>query len=426
MMDNFSNIESEQVLIGSILKRNDILAEAGAVLKPADFFSKANETVFKIMLQMYQGGIGIDPITVATQMSAEELKAVGGITYLSRAESAVETTLNHREHIKEIKKKSDTRSIAKALNDGLNMIQTDEPDEVVQHLQKKIIESQMNGSGGMITAKKTALEILEGEPEQSIMTGFKTLDWVMKGLKRGRVLTVAGRPGTGKTAFCLRMLDNLPTNERAIYFSLEMSRREITERLMAAQNYIKLDSIINKKFTESDREKIKGSKLMRYDNIVIDDSPGMSINKIRAKARIEKIKHGLSVVFIDHIGLLNPSLTGMKSYERITEISKGMKELAKELDITVIALSQLNRAPDTREKGEPMLSDLRDSGSIEQDSDQVLLLYNPDYQEQSAQAATQGATGALIAKIAKNRSGGIGKIAFNYYKDTQAIEERRG
>ncbi len=422
-MDNFSNHEAELVLIGSILKQNDIIAEAGAVLNPDDFSSTINKAIFDEMMTMYREGVRLDYVTIASHMKPETLKAVGGIAYLARAEDAAPTVLTYREHIKEVKRKSDARKIARALTEGISRIQSDEPEQVIEYIQEQILKSQQRAYSGCQTVRSIADDILHGEPEKSILTGFKTLDWVMKGLKKGRVLTIAGRPGTGKTAFSLRLFDQLPANERAIYFSLEMSRREITERLISSQNNIKLDSVINKRLTDKQKETIKESKLMKSDNLIIDDSPGMTMNKIRAKARIEKIKHGLSVVFIDHLGLLNPSMNGMKAYERVTEISKGMKELAKELDITVIALSQLNRAPDMRDKGEPVLSDLRDSGSIEQDSDQVILLYNPDYKEISGSTATTGKAEQLIAKVAKNRSGGVGKIAFTYYKDTQVISE---
>lgn len=425
-MDNYHNPEAELILIGSILKRNDIMAEADTMLRPDDFSIKANEIIYAEMMQMYKQGIGLDPITVASYLKPEELAIIGGLTYLMKAHEAPATLLNYREHIREVKKRSDTRQLAAALSDAMSMVKSEDPDEVIQYLQAQIIESQSQNYSGLATADQIAIEILEGKPEPSIMTGFKTLDWTMRGLRKGRVLTIAGRPGTGKTAFSLRILDQLPVTERAIYFSLEMSRREIAERLMAAQTYTKLDKIINKTMTPEEKAKIRESKLIKHTNLIIDDSPGMNINRIRAKARIEKIKHGLSVIFIDHIGLLNPSTAGMKSYERMTEISKGMKELAKELDLTVISLSQLNRAPDTRNSGEPLLSDLRDSGSIEQDSDQVILLYNPDYQEKSSQTVTKANTfETLIAKIAKNRSGGIGKISFDYYKDTQVIEEHR-
>lgn len=424
-MNNFQNLEAEITLIGSIMLRNNIMAEADILLEPEDFAIKANGEIFKTMLAMYKKGIGIDQITVASQMDPETLKAIGGKAYLYKATQTPATTLNYRDHINEIKRKSKARKLHLALHEGLELVHGSDPDQVIEHLQSRILETQREQHIGLSQVPDIALEIIEGEPESKIMTGYKSFDHVMKGLRKGRVLTIAGRPGTGKTAFALRILDQLPETERAIYFSLEMGKSEITQRLMAAQTYIKLDKIINKTFNEMEKAKLIECKSMKSYNIPIDDSPGMTIQRIRAKARVEKIKHGLSVIFIDHIGLLNPSMKGMKAYERMTEISKGMKELAKELDITVIALSQLNRAPADRKEGEPILSELRDSGSIEQDSDQVVLIYNPNYQEESSKnaIAAQGAE-ILIAKIAKNRSGGIGKIAFDYYKDTQVIEEQ--
>jgi replicative DNA helicase len=332
----------------------------------------------------------------------------------------------YRDHINEIKRKSKNRKMAAAITESMDLIKESDADEVIEMLQAKIVEAQAEGHAGMSSAPDIALDIIQGSPEPKILTGFRTLDYVMKGLRKGRVLTIAGRPGTGKTAFCIRILDQLSIKDRAIYFSLEMGEREIIERMLASQTLVKLDKIVEKTFDENEKARLIESRAMQNYNIVIDDSPGLTMKRIAAKARIEKIRNGLSVIFIDHIGLVNPSSSGMKAYERMTEISKGMKELAKELDITVIALSQLNRSPDTRNGGEPLLSDLRDSGSVEQDSDQVILLYNPDYQDKSKEKAdANGGCEILMAKIAKNRIGGIGQIQYDYYKATQFIEESR-
>ena len=425
-MNNFYNHESEITLIGSILKKNDILAEAGSFLIPDDFSMKQNEIIFSEMLEMYKERIGIDIVTLASHMAPEKLTSIGGITYLMRTTESPATLLNFKEHIKEIKRKAKVRKLAMALTESIDMIQTTGSDEVIQFIQSQILEVEKHVTSEIVSMPDVAFDVVNGKPEHKAMTGFNTLDRTMKGLRKGRVLTIAGRPGTGKTAFALRLLDQLPREERSIYFSLEMGKIEIVERLMAAQTLIKLDKVINKTFSEAEKAKLIESKSMQNYNIMIDDSPSLSIERIKSKARIEKIKNGLSVIFIDHIGLLDPSTKGMKAYERMTEISKGMKELAKELDVTVIALSQLNRSPAERKNGEPMLSDLRDSGSIEQDSDQVILLYNPEYQDDTTKSAGQS-SGAetLIAKIAKNRIGGIGLISFDYYKDTQYIEEQR-
>ena len=425
-MDNFHNKEAEITLIGTILKKNDVIAEAGTILNPDDFCVKANELIFAEMVEMYQKKIGIDMLTVASHMAPDTLRAIGGISYLSQASETPASLLTYREHITEIKRKSKNRKMLTALSSGVEMIKESESEQVIEMLQTKIVEAQAEGHVGTSSAPDIALDIIQGEPEPKIMTGFNVMDRVMKGLRRGRVLTIAGRPGTGKTAFCIRILDQISTTDRAIYFSLEMGAREIMERMMASQTLIKLDKIIEKKFDEGERSRLIESRSMQNYNIVIDDSPGLTMQRIAAKARIEKIRNGLSVIFIDHIGLVNPSNRNMKAYERMTEISKGMKELAKELDITVIALSQLNRSPDSRSNGEPLLSDLRDSGSVEQDSDQVILLYNPDYQDKSKEKANrEGVCDTLMAKIAKNRIGGIGQIQFDYYKATQFIEESR-
>ena len=425
-MDNFHNTEAEITLIGTILKKNDVIAEAGTILNPDDFFVRANELIFAEMVEMYQKKIGIDMLTVASHMAPDTLRAIGGISYLSQASETPASLLTYREHITEIKRKSKNRKMLTALNNGVEMIMESESEQVIEMLQTKIVEAQAEGHVGTASAPDIALDIIQGEPEPKIMTGFNVMDRVMKGLRRGRVLTIAGRPGTGKTAFCIRILDQISTTDRAIYFSLEMGAREIMERMMASQTLIKLDKIIEKKFDESERSRLIESRSMQNYNIVIDDSPGLTMQRIASKARIEKIRNGLSVIFIDHIGLVNPSNKNMKAYERMTEISKGMKELAKELDITVIALSQLNRSPDARTGGEPLLSDLRDSGSVEQDSDQVILLYNPDYQDKSKEKANHdGGCDTLMAKIAKNRIGGIGQIQFDYYKQTQFIEETK-
>jgi replicative DNA helicase len=423
-MTHFENQEAEKALLGIILTHNDTLAEV--TLSAEDFYLSKHQTIYKAMSELYSKRVGIDPVTLATHLGAERLKLIGGITYLMEATQAPATRLHAKTYAEDISAKSKNRQMAMLLTDMGKLIDMEPAEEVIKKLQDEIIVIQADGHSEMAEVPDIALEVIHGKPEKSIPTGFRTLDRVMKGLRKGRVVTIAGRPGAGKTAFSLRLLDQIPDGERAIYFSLEMGAREITERMMAAQTYTKLDKIINKTLDESEKARLIESKIMNKYNIKIDDSVGLSMDSIRAKARVEKIKHGLSVVFIDHIGLLNPSTKGMKAYERMTEISKGLKEMAKELDITVIALSQLNRSPADRKDGEPMLSDLRDSGSIEQDSDQVILLYNPSYQDATTKSAGgQQESEQLIAKIAKNRIGGIGQIAFDYYKQTQVIQEAR-
>lgn len=430
-MNEYVNTDAEKALIGCILKQPDLMPEASATIKAKDFSNTAHEVIYKTMLKMLDNKKDIDPITVFSEMNETEQRMAGGLIYITNLPDAVPSTLHYQGYVDEVKKKSKRREMAILLADAIDRIKETETEEVIDYLQTQIMAIQRAGTKRLTYGHEMFHEILYGEPEPAIMTGHKLFDWTLKGLRQGRVVTIAGRPGTGKTAFALDLLARIPEGKKAIYFSFEMLKAEIKIRMVGAETKVKLDRIINKSWSEPEVERVMQSRIQDQTVYKIwepDDETGgaLTVNELKAIARAEKIRDGLDVIFIDYIGLLSPSRPGMKPYEAMTEISKDLKRLARELRVTVIGLAQLNRESTSRASGEPFLSDLRDSGAIEQDSDAVVLLYNPDYQDSTNQSAAQaGGAERLMAKIAKNRNGGVGTIEFAYYKDTQYIEEQR-
>ena len=390
-----NDVESEQAVIGSMLTDKEAVSAAIEVLKPEDFYREDNRTIFEAILNLYGRSEPIDIITLKSELSSMgKFEAVGGLEYIAELPDKVPTTANVEQYIKIVEEKSVLRNLIKTANEiiTLGYDQTQEVDGIIDGAEKKIFEvMQKKNQKGYTPIKDilvetfTELEQLYNQKQRitGIPTGFSDLDFRTSGLHNSDLILVAARPAMGKSAFALNIATNAAVRAKVpvAIFSLEMSKEQMTSRILCSEAMVDSNKVRTGKIDDEEWSKLAAaSGELSEANIYIDDTPGISIMEIRAKCRKMKIEKNIGLVVIDYLQLVQGSgKRGGSREQEIAEISRSLKILAKEINVPVIALSQLSRAPEQRPDHRPMLSDLRESGSIEQDADIVMFLYRDDY-----------------------------------------------
>lgn len=418
-----NDIEAEQAVLGCMLLDKDAVALALETLKPEDFYREENKQIFSAMLNLYTRSEPIDLITVKEELvSIGKFEVCGGLEYIADLPERVPTTANSDKYIKIVEEKSILRNLIKTSNElvELGYDQTLEVDEIIEKAEKSVFNLMKNRNQKGYTPMKdilvetfAQLEKLYNQKEHitGIPTGFADLDYKTAGLHGSELILVAARPAMGKTAFALNIATNVAVRAKVpvAIFSLEMSKEQLTSRVLASEAMIDSNKIKTGKMEEEDWIKLAESlEPLSEAEIYIDDTPGISITEIRAKCRKLKLEKNIGLVVIDYLQLISGSgsrKNGSREQE-ISEISRSLKILAKELDVPVIALSQLSRAPEQRKDDHrPMLSDLRESGAIEQDADIVMFLYRDDYYNPDSEQKN-------IAEVilAKHRGGSTGTV----------------
>ncbi|MCI9365128.1 MAG: replicative DNA helicase [Clostridia bacterium] len=418
-----NDIEAEQAVLGCMLLDGESVALALEVLKPDDFYREENKLIFSAMLNLYGRSEPIDLITVKEELvSLGKFELCGGIEYIADLSEKVPTTANVDKYVKIVEEKSILRNLIKTSNELVNLgyDQTLEVDEIIEKAEKSVFNLMKNRNQKGYTPIKDILveafanlEKLYNQKEHitGIPTGFIDLDYKTAGLHGSELILVAARPAMGKTAFALNIASNAAVRARipVALFSLEMSKEQLTTRILASETMIDSNKLKTGKMDEEDWIKLaEGLEPLSESEIYIDDTPGISITEIRAKCRKLKLEKNIGLVVIDYLQLITGSgskKNGSREQE-ISEISRSLKILAKELDIPVIALSQLSRAVEQRKDDHrPMLSDLRESGAIEQDADIVMFLYRDDYYNPDSEQKN-------IAEVilAKHRGGSTGTV----------------
>ena len=416
------DIEAEQAVIGSMLTDKDAVMLAVEKLKPIDFYRDDNKYIFEAMVNLYSKSQPIDLITVKDELEGMDMfDKVGGIEYLALLPSKVPTTANVEKYINIVKEKAMLRGLIKVANEiiELGYDPTEEIEDVMNEAEKKIFDVMQNkGKTSYSPIKEvliesfTKLEELYNRKQQitGVPSGFSELDFMTTGFHGSELILIAARPAMGKSAFALNIAANaaLKSNIPVAVFNLEMSKEQLVDRILCSEAMVDSNKVRTGKLEEEDWSKLAGViGPLSESKIYIDDTPGISVMDIRTKCRKLKMEHGLGLVIIDYLQLVqgsNARKNGTREQE-IAEISRSLKILAKELDIPVIALSQLSRAVDSREDHRPMLSDLRESGSIEQDADIVMFLYRDDYYNKDSE--DKDLTEVIIAK---HRGGSTGKV----------------
>jgi replicative DNA helicase len=422
------NIEAEQAVLGAIFLDSSALTLASEVLVPEDFYRASHQKIFTAMLKVADKGEPVDLVTVTAELAdSKMLEEVGGVSYLSELADSVPTAANVEYYARIVEEKSILRRLIRTATSIAQEGYTreDEVDALLNEAEKKIMEvSQRKNAGAFQNIKDILvqtydnIEMLHNRKGEvtGIPTGFIELDRMTAGFQRSDLIIVAARPSVGKTAFALNIAQNVATktNENVAIFSLEMSAQQLVMRMLCAEGNINAQNLRTGKLTPEDWGKLTmamGS--LSNAGIYIDDTPGIRISEIRAKCRRLKQESGLGMVLIDYLQLIQGSGRNRENRQQeVSEISRSLKALARELEVPVIALSQLSRSVEQRQDKRPMMSDIRESGSIEQDADIVAFLYRDDYYDKESENKN-----IIEIIIAKQRNGPVGTVQLAFIKE---------
>ena len=413
--------EAEQAVLGSMLTDQDAVVDAIEVLKPEDFYREDNKYIYEAILNLYNKSEPIDIITVKSELiSTGKFETIGGYEYLAILPDKVPLVSNAEKYIRIVEEKSILRQLIKTSNDliALGYDQNEEVDNIMEQAEKKIFNiMQGKNQKGYSPLKDVLIETFaeieklynQKEAITGVPTGFVDLDYKTAGLHNSDLVLVAARPAMGKSAFALNIATYAALHAKVpvMIFNLEMSKSQLVNRILCSEAMVDSNKIRTGKIEEDDWVKLATALgPLSEAPIYIDDTPGITMTEIRAKCRKLKMEKGIGLIVIDYLQLIQASGKRNSSREQeISEISRSLKILAKELDVPVIALSQLSRAAEQRTDHRPMLSDLRESGAIEQDADIVMFLYRDDYYNPDSEKKN-------IAEVimAKHRSGSTGTV----------------
>ena len=428
------SVESEQSILGSILLDKDAIITVSETIRPSDFYKEAHKIIYECMLKLSNKNEPIDLITLTEELKKQgHLDEVGGISYITSLSTIVPTTSNVKYYADIVKEKSVLRQLIKASNDIINLGYENsvKVEEVLERAEKRIFDiSQEKASDDFKSINEVlvdAYDMIEKlytnkSDVTGITTGFKDLNKKINGLQRTDLILIAARPAMGKTAFSLNLVQNaaLKGDASVAVFSLEMSKDQLVQRMLAAQSHVELKKIKTGTLDENDWPRIiDAMAVLSNASIHIDDTPGIKISELRSKCRKLKIEKGLDLILIDYLQLMEGEGNNESRQQEIAKISRSLKIIAKELNCPVVALSQLSRAPEQRADHRPMLSDLRESGSIEQDADIVMFLYRDEYYHPDSESKNIGEV-----LIAKNRHGETGSVELVWLGEVQKFADK--
>jgi replicative DNA helicase len=422
------NIEAEQAVLGAIFLEPASLITASEILIPEDFYRASHQKIYNVMLKLADKGEPVDLVTVTSELAdANLLEEIGGVSYLSDLANAVPTAANIEYYGRIVEEKSILRRLIRTATtiaqDGYS--REDEVDVLLNEAEKNIMEvSQRKNAGAFQNIKDVLvqtydnIELLHTRKGDitGIATGFTELDRMTAGFQRNDLIIVAARPSVGKTAFALNIAQNVATktDENVAIFSLEMGADQLVMRMLCAEGNINAQNLRTGNLTPEDWGKLTMAMGSLSDSgIFIDDTPGIRVSEIRAKCRRLKQESGLGMILIDYLQLIQGSGRNKDNRQQeVSEISRTLKSLARELKVPVIALSQLSRGVEQRQDKRPMMSDIRESGSIEQDADIVAFLYRDDYYDKESENKN-----IIEIIIAKQRNGPVGTVSLAFVKE---------
>lgn len=415
------DVEAEQAILGCMLTDKDAVISAIEVLKEEDFYREDNRAIYSAILSLYSRNEPIDIITVKAELVEQgNFERIGGLEYLAELPERVPTTANVEKYIKIVDEKATLRSLIQTSNEliALGYDESEDVDNIMDMAEKKVFDLSQKKSAKGYSALKDVLVGSFAELEKlynqkgnvtGITTGFIDLDNKTAGLHNSDLIILAARPAMGKSAFAINLATNaaVKANVPVVIFNLEMSKEQVGNRILCSEAMVDSNKIRTGQIEDDDWMKLATTLgELSEAPIYIDDTPGISIMEIRAKCRKLKIEKNIGLIVIDYLQLIQG--TGKRNASReqeISEISRSLKILAKELDVPVIALSQLSRTAERRDDKRPMLSDLRESGAIEQDADLVIFLYRDDYYNEDTEKKN-------VAEVilAKHRGGSTGTV----------------
>ncbi|WP_120168928.1 replicative DNA helicase [Thermohalobacter berrensis] len=414
------SLEAEQSVLGSMLLDKDSIITATEMLRSEDFYKEAHNEIFTAIIELHNRNEPVDLITLSEELKKRgTLEAIGGTTYLADLPEGISTTANIKNYCEIVKEKSILRKLIKASNEIISKGYEADQDinNIIELAEKKIFNITQNRTHeGFSSIKNVLMDTFDKIEElfqnkgglTGVPTGFIDIDNMTSGLQPSDLILVAARPSMGKTAFALNIALNsaLKSDASVAIFSLEMSKEQLVQRMLSAESHVEIQKIRNGQLSEEEWPRlVRAMGPLSQAKIFIDDTPGISVAEMKAKCRKLKIEHGLDLILIDYLQLMQGDGTTENRQQEISQISRGLKGLAREMDCPVVSLSQLSRAPELRSDHRPILSDLRESGAIEQDADVVMLLYRDEYYHPDTDKKN---IGEVI--IAKQRNGPTGTV----------------
>ena len=412
------SIEAEQSVIGSMIMNKDAIVTASEIITGNDFYQQQYGIVFETMVELINEGKPVDLITLQDRLKEKDLP-ISSMEFVAELVASVPTSVNVKYYAEIVSEKAMLRRLIKTTEEITNTcyLGKERTQDIMEETEKKIFDLVQKKNGGdFVPIKQVVLNAIEKIEKSSrtkgsvtgIPTGFMDLDYKMSGFQPSDLILVAARPSMGKTAFVLNIAQYMAFRSgiTAAIFSLEMSKEQLVNRLLSLESKVDSQNIRTGNLEDEEWAKlIEGANIIGSSNLIIDDTPGISISELRSKCRKYKLEQNLGVIFIDYLQLMTGSGRSESRQQEISEISRSLKALARELNVPVVALSQLSRAVEQRPDHRPMLSDLRESGAIEQDADVVMFIYRDDYYNKDSENKN-------IAEIiiAKQRNGPIGTV----------------
>ena len=436
------SVEAEQSVIGSMIMDRDAIMTASEVITSEDFYQSQYGVLFDAMLELYNEGKPVDLVTLQERLREKDVPPeISSLEFVRDLLDAVPTSANVRHYATIVQEKSMLRKLIKVNEDIANTcyLAREKTEDILEETEKKIFDLlQYRSTGDFVPIKQVVLNALDKIEKASknkgtvtgIPTGFIDLDYKTSGFQPSDLILIAARPSMGKTAFVLNITDYIAVRRQktCLIFSLEMSKEQLVNRMLSMESNVDSQKLRTGTLTDSDWDAVvEGIGIIGNSKLIIDDTPGISISELRSKCRKMKLEYGLSIVIIDYLQLMSGSRKGGNDnrQQEISDISRSLKALARELHAPVIALSQLSRACETRTDHRPMLSDLRESGAIEQDADVVMFLYRDDYYNKDTEHPNEA---EVI--IAKQRNGPIGTVNLiwkpEYTKFVNAVRPQGG
>lgn len=415
------NEEAERSILGASMLSKDALLDIMDIVKPRDFYSEMHKEIFTAIRDLYSRSTPVDTLTVSEELKKRNsLEMVGGRAYIASLSSGVPSTANAAQYAKIVAEKAVLRRLITTSSDIIEEAYKEAmaADVVLDYAERGIFEiAQAKQSKDVAALKDVLIRNIEIIDEASkldgnvigVPTGFRDLDKMTSGLQRSDLVIVAARPAMGKTAFALNVAQQAAIKGKAsvLIFSMEMSKEQLGQRLLSMESRVETQKLKTGDLNRKDWDDINiALDVLSEASIFIDDTPGISIMEIKNKCRRIKAEYGLDLVVLDYLQLMSFEGRAESRQQEISALSRNLKLIAREMDCPVIVLSQLSRAPEQRQDHRPQLSDLRESGSIEQDADIVLFLYRDDYYEKE----NSEKPGVCEVIIAKQRSGPTGTV----------------
>ena len=434
------SIEAEISVLGGMLIDRDAVVRAVEHVTDSMFFREGHRRVFRTMVRLFERGSAVDVITVSEELKKTgELESAGGLEYLAELVDAVPTAANIEYHARIVREKALMRRLIDASSQIIRDVY--EPgeravEEILDQAEARIFQvAQSHDREGFVWIKEILWPTFEHieRLQQSqtgitgVPTGFADLDRMTTGLQRGDLVIVAGRPSMGKTSWVMNVAQTaaIEHDVTAAIFSLEMSKEQLVQRLLCSEGRVDAQKLRRGKLSSDEYQRLAtAAGHLNTAPLWIDDSPGTTVLEMRAKSRRLKSETKLGLVVVDYMQLMSGSGKAENRVQEVSQISRGLKALARELDVPVIALSQLSRAPEQRTDRRPQLSDLRESGSLEQDADVVMFLYRPEYYFGPTDANGNSIEGEAELIVAKQRNGPTGMVPLHFHKEYTRFESR--